>query len=132
MGNEGVWEPKPSNIKPDQKLLAPLLAEPWPDATALNRLNDITQGHIQRWIALPAAQWQDCLEALSRQQLLHFIQLFTLAEQHLPNCHAEADSAVIPAFKKYRSLLGQPDPELLRWLREQSDNRFIPYGSANL
>jgi hypothetical protein len=83
-------------------------------------------------MTLPEAQWQECFETLTLTELLHFIQLFTLAEQHLPNCHAGADSAVIPAFKKYRGLLGQPDPDLLRWLRQQSDNRFIPYGSANL
>ena len=132
MGNEGVWEPKSSSIKPDQKLLQPLLAHAWPDAAALNELHDITRGQIQRWIALPEAHWQECLDTLTLTQLLHFIQLFTLAEQHLPNCHAGAESAVIPAFKKYRSLLGHADPELLRWLRQNSDNRFIPYGSANL
>lgn len=129
---KGVWEPKPTHIKPDWQLLKPLLDRAWPDANELTQLNDIARGHIQRWIALPEAQWQECLDPLDTEQLKHFMQLFTLAEQHLPNCHAGAESAVIHAFKRYRTLAGQADPELIKWLRQQTDNRFIPYGSANL
>lgn len=131
MTNHGVWEPNSSNILPNLLLLKPLLESSWLDANSLTQLNDMTRGHIQRWITLPEAQWRDSLNALSQTQLLHLIQLFTLAEQHLTHCHAGAQSVVIPAFKKYRTLLGQADPELLRWLRQNSDNRYLPYGSVN-
>lgn len=132
MSHNGVWEPNPAKIKPDAHLLKTLLEKPWPDAQSLDQLNDISRGHLQRWIALPEAQWQELLDVLTPTELLHLIQLFTLAEQHLANCHAGAQSVVIPAFKRYRTQLGHADSELLRWLRQHSDNRFLPYGSANL
>lgn len=128
MTNTGTWEPNQDLITPDPERVRQWTANTWPDADSLDRLDDLDRASLQRWIALPARNWQPLLANLSAAQLVNLMRLATLAEQHLTGCEAGEQSVVIHAFRHHRQHHGQPDRDLVRWIKAQSDNRFLPYG----
>ncbi|MDZ7685222.1 MAG: hypothetical protein U5O39_09680 [Gammaproteobacteria bacterium] len=77
---------------------------------------------------LEASAWQvaDELETAELEELIRF---FTLAEMQLPGWDGGKDSPVVSLVQ----LLRRRDaftPELRKWIKANSDNRFLPYGSA--
>ena len=71
--------------------------------------------------------WRAAAEPLPDGELLHLIRFFAAAE-NLPGWEAGANSPVIPLAQILRRRGVRLDRELLQWLREVSDNRFLPYG----
>jgi hypothetical protein len=71
--------------------------------------------------------WLEAAESRSEDDLLHLIRFFAVAE-NLPGWEAGAKSPVIPLARALRSRGHRLDRSLLQWLREVSDNRFLPYG----
>ena len=55
------------------------------------------------------------------------IRFFAVAE-NLPGWEAGAESPVIPLAKVLRKRGVRLDKELLQWIREVNENRFLPYG----
>jgi hypothetical protein len=72
-------------------------------------------------------QWISAVEPLADAEIIHLIRFFTIAEK-LPGWEAGAESPVIPLAKTLRKRGQRLDKELLLWLREVSDNRYLPYG----
>ena len=72
-------------------------------------------------------QWISVVENLADAEIIHLIRFFTIAEK-LPGWEAGAESPVIPLAKTLRKRGQRLDKELLLWLREVSDNRYLPYG----
>lgn len=71
--------------------------------------------------------WLAAAENLVDDDLLHLIRFFAVAE-NLPGWEAGARSPVIPLARTLRRRGVRLDRELLQWLREVSDNRYLPYG----
>jgi len=71
--------------------------------------------------------WRMVAEPLSERELVHLIRFFAVAE-NLPGWEAGADSPVIPLAGILRRRGRRLDKDLLRWLRQVNDNRFLPYG----
>ena len=71
--------------------------------------------------------WQQAARPLDDESILRLIRFFAVAE-NLPGWEAGADSPVIPLAKALRKRGVRLDKDLLRWLREVNDNRFLPYG----
>jgi hypothetical protein len=86
---------------------------------------DRQQSYLMR---LPAQQWLEESQAWSDAQLWQLIQFFTLAEMQLPGWDAGADSPVIPLSKALRQRGAPLNREQLLWIREHTDNRYLPYG----
>lgn len=76
---------------------------------------------------LDGAAWMAAAASLSDGQLLHLIRFFAVAE-NLPGWEAGPGSPVIPLARTLRQRGKRLDKSLLQWLREVSDNRFLPYG----
>lgn len=74
-----------------------------------------------------AVDWRAAAEGLSSGQLLALLRLFTLAER-LPGWESGARSPVIvlAAVLKQR---GDYPEDLTAWIKANTDNRFLPYGS---
>lgn len=79
-------------------------------------------------ICLPKAEWDQIENTLDNEQLIELIKFFTLAEK-LPGWQAAEKSAVIHLAKIYRQRGDNLPKELLLWIRQNTDNRFLPYGS---
>jgi len=71
--------------------------------------------------------WRSTAEALPDEQLIHLIRFFAVAE-NLPGWEAGVDSPVIPLAKVLRQRGSRLDKDLLKWLRDVNNNRFLPYG----
>ena len=71
--------------------------------------------------------WLEAAENRSEEDLVHLIRFFAVAE-NLPGWEAGSKSPVIPLARALRSRGYRLDKSLLEWLREVSDNRFLPYG----
>ena len=72
--------------------------------------------------------WRPLIEMLNDEELIRLLKFFTLAEQRLKGWHAGANSPVIALAKLLRERSAYPQT-LTQWIRENSNNRFIPHGS---
>lgn len=96
-------------------------------------------GQLQQLIAAQESQrlaglmkidhsaWRDAAESLPSEDLLHLLRFLAVAE-NLPGWEAGQQSPVIPLAKVLRTRGQRLDRDLLQWLREVNDNRFLPYG----
>ncbi|MDX1734532.1 MAG: hypothetical protein R3228_09195 [Halioglobus sp.] len=71
--------------------------------------------------------WTATAEALTDDDIRHLIRFFAVAE-NLPGWEAGERSPVIPLARVLRQRGQRLEREFLLWLREVSDNRFLPYG----
>lgn len=97
----------------------------------LDQLDQLIQGDESQIMAglmlIEHSAWLEAAESRPDEDLLHLIRFFAVAE-NLPGWEAGAKSPVIPLAKALRKRGARLDKDLLRWLREVSDNRFLPYG----
>lgn len=75
----------------------------------------------------PEADWEAPLASLDSDTLLALVRLYTLAEA-LPGWEAGAKSPVIPMAAELRRRGDYPEA-LTAWIKSNTDNRFLPYGS---
>lgn len=131
----GAWEPSGEEIKTTAEI----------DATALpvlikmseaGQLNDI-QAHLsgeqimqyRPLMKIDVQKWQAAVEPLSSEHITHLIRFFTLAEMQLEGWEAGNDSPVIALNKVLKKRGDRLDKAMLMWIRENSNNRFIPNGA---
>lgn len=72
--------------------------------------------------------WQSACESLDNQQIHHLIRFFTLAEMQLSGWEAGDKSPVISLVKILKSRDAFPEKDFIRWIKQNTDNRFLPYG----
>ena len=72
-------------------------------------------------------QWRAAVEPLDSDAIGHLIRFLAVAE-NLPGWEAGAASPVIPLAKVLRERGERLSKEQLLWLREVSENRYLPYG----
>ncbi|WP_299598489.1 hypothetical protein [uncultured Microbulbifer sp.] len=138
----GAWEPEnqasndQSRTEIDRALLQRII-------DALNEADSESEGEeaapdlkaidqeIQNanWLAgLPATQWLDEASHWNDSQVWALIRFFTLAEMQLTDWQGGAESPVIPLAKSLRQRKAPLQREQLLWIRQYSDNRYLPYG----
>ncbi len=77
---------------------------------------------------LGPAAWQKAAVDFSDSDILHLIRFFTVAEMQLPGWQTGVKSPVIGLAKALRSRGAKLERDLLLWIKEKSDNRYLPYG----
>ena len=98
-----------------------------PDSLDLTSVDRDVQA--ANWLAgLPTAQWLEEASHWDDTQLWALIRFFTLAEMQLPDWQGGAESPVIPLAKSLRMRKAPLQREQLLWIRQHTDNRFLPYG----
>ena len=73
------------------------------------------------------ADWKAAAVELEADRLLSLIRLYTLAER-LPGWEAGPRSPVIPLAAELKKRGDYPE-DLTAWIKANTDNRFLPYGS---
>ena len=125
----GVWEPgKSTSVSTEQlqKLLSKV------SETDLSRLSstldkEFMEGNV--WMMkLKESAWQ-VADALALEDLVDLIRFFTLAEMQLPGWEGGKQNPVIYLAKILKSR-DEFSPELRKWIRTNTDNRYLPYGAA--
>jgi hypothetical protein len=71
--------------------------------------------------------WKAAASELDTEQLIALVHLYTVAER-LPGWEAGARSPVIPLAAELKKRGDYPD-DLTAWIKANTDNRFLPYGS---
>ncbi|HEY8569336.1 hypothetical protein [Microbulbifer sp.] len=95
-----------------------------PELATMNR--DLTSAS---WLSgLPATQWLEEAAQWDDGQVWALIRFFTLAEAQLQDWQGGAESPVIPLAKSLRLRKSPLAREQLLWIRQHSDNRYLPYG----
>lgn len=74
-----------------------------------------------------ASDWAVAAKPLATERLIQLVRLYTLAET-LPGWEAGARSPVIALVRELKQRDEFP-AELNTWIRANTDNRFLPYGS---
>ncbi|WP_323846934.1 hypothetical protein [Microbulbifer magnicolonia] len=129
----GAWEPK-ENPQSDgdseefnRELLQRFIAaarSPSPLQQSLQEEDRLASSLMR----LPAERWLEESQHWDSEQLWQLIRFFTLAEMQLPGWDAGPDSPVIPLAKALRRRQASLNREQLLWIKQNSDNRFLPYG----
>lgn len=130
----GSWDPKTADstasfsIDPHQLQHFIKLAQ----GDQLDDLSEqLNEAQIQQQAALmqlPETDWLMACDALPSSDLLALIRFFTIAED-LPGWQCGEKSPVIWLTRIIKKRGGKLDKELLIWIRTNSNNRFLPYGS---
>ena len=74
------------------------------------------------------AAWESA-EDLTSDDLVALVRFFTLVEHNISGWEAGAKSPVIPLVKILKSR-DDFTPDLRKWIKSNTDNRYLPYGSA--
>lgn len=125
-----VWEPKKSVVV-DRALLRKMVNTYQQVTDQQNLAADLDAELIASGASLMKLE-QDAFQAaetLPDADLEALIRFFTLAEMQLPGWEAGKQNPVIYLAKILKKR-GSFDAELRRWVKSNSDNRYLPYGSA--
>jgi len=74
-------------------------------------------------------EWFKVSPDLEQHNIVHLIRFFTLAEAQLPGWEAGSKSPVIWLCRELKSRGAFPDAELIAWIKDNTDNKFLPYGN---
>ncbi|MEK9820854.1 MAG: hypothetical protein VXA40_08955 [Gammaproteobacteria bacterium] len=126
-----VWEPGggSADVSIDETLLEKFieaghfLEEPLTEGFLTNydiaNESHVMQAGVEAWAAT---------EVLPVEDILVLIKLFTLIEA-LPGWDAGSKSPVI-ALSKLLKRRNAFTPDIRKWIKSNTDNRYLPYGSA--
>ncbi len=129
----GVWDPG-GDEKPSKAVSLSLIQQFVELAQRIDETvsaDDLAGADVaeESWVMTQdAASWQPA-EALASDDLVRLARLFTIVEQQVPGWDAGKTSPVIALVK----ILKQRDefaPELRKWIKAHTDNRYLPNGSA--
>ncbi|MEM9253944.1 MAG: hypothetical protein AAGA91_00770 [Pseudomonadota bacterium] len=129
----GSWDPEAQDpqitVDLDDGLLQRFIAlGEAPELQQLERaLDDSEQRRYAPLMTLSQDRWRNVGSHYSDAELFCLLRFFAVAEQ-LPGWEAAEKSPVIPLAKILRERGNRPDKAFLTWLRQISDNRFLPYG----
>ena len=126
----GLWDPdgdKQSEMAFEAGVIDSFLTLSSNESLTLEDLEKAGVASRQTVMKLGADAWQ-VAEDRSVADLNNLIRVFTLIEA-LPGWDAGSKSPVI-ALVKILKTRGQFDPELRKWIKSNTDNRYLPYGSA--
>lgn len=74
-------------------------------------------------------EWFKVSADLEQHTIVHLIRFFTLAEAQLSGWEAGSKSPVIWLCRELKSRGAFPDAELIAWIKDNTDNKFLPYGN---
>ena len=124
-----VWEPKqPAGVRLEQ-LTA--LAAQMVDADLSDLGTVLDKESIKRDATLMTQTEESwaVAAALSDDDIVVLVRFFTLAEMQLAGWEAGKRSPLVPMVKILKSR-GVFTPELRKWVKANTDNRYLPNGAA--
>lgn len=125
----GVWKPgKPTSVGLEKlRHWLAIYREADPDNLQASLGDDAVQSDAV-FMKLDESAWQ-AADQLDDNELEDLIRFFTLAEMQLPNWQGGETSPVIYLVRELRGR-DSFTPELRKWIKRHTDNRYLPYGPA--
>ena len=128
MSDVGSWEPdEPALADVHRKILdaaSKALGEPQLGLSAEQ------QNSIRQAVRASAESWRDFAQERSSAEITNWIRALTRAEMMLSGFELGARSPVIALIRLLKQRGEYPD-DLTEWVKEHTDNRFLPYGSLS-
>ena len=129
----GSWDPNEktttANDEVNSELLACFIAATKKLPCELNTILPKEQLQQSQIIEASASAWQIAIDEFSNEELVLLIQFFTVVEAQLPAWTAGAKSPAILINRELRRRGEKLNKEILLWIKDNTDNRFIPNGS---
>ncbi len=128
----GVWDPGAAgkgNL--DNEMLEKVLAaaKQVSDENVSSELLKTSGLETAQWLMQGEASDWDIAQALDDGDLIVLTRFFTLVEQQVSGWDAGKKSPVIPLVKILKER-GAFEAELRKWIKSNTDNRYLPNGSA--
>ena len=123
-----TWDPKAQATELDEGVLAELRQAAKKLDSGDFGLGAEAVGRLAGVARADRVAWKEVAENLDDATLDALIRLFTLAEGRFSAWEAGAQSPVIVMAKVLRAR-GTYPRELTGWVKANSDNKFLPYGS---
>lgn len=127
MNDVGTWDPTAASAMGDRHVELIEKACRNLDAADLG-LTLGERGELLPFMTAAAEVWVERVDSASSDDLVAWIRFLTLAEARFPGFEAGAKSPVILIARVLRSR-GEYPENLNAWIRANTDNRFLPYGS---
>ena len=124
----GTWNPSEQVTGLSKPVLDELLAVA--DQPSVEDFG-LSQADVERLAGVAHANlvdWRAATQKLGDNELVALIRFYTLAEGRFPSWQAGADSPVIVLAKALRER-GTWPAGLTAWIKQHTDNKFLPYGS---
>ena len=124
-----VWEPKqPAGVTLEQlTALAAQMVDA--DLSDLGTLLDKESIKRDATLMTQTEESWEVAASLSDDDIVVLVRFFTLAEKQLAGWEAGKRSPVVPLVKILKSR-GVFTPELRKWVKANTDNRYLPNGAA--
>lgn len=91
-------------------------------------LSDDELASLRSAVQIDAEEWAKLAGEAEVEDVIGWIRVLTLAETQLSGFETGARSPVIPMFRCLKERNALP-ADLHTWIRSNSSNRFLPYGS---
>ncbi len=128
------WDPDagqkaaPFSLNEEQLALLLSISRNGQSDNLANALNADQQNTLRPAMKQERQFWLDVAEQLSSNDIVDLIRFFTLAEMQLTGWQAGERSPVIGLVKALRKRGDAPEKTLLQWIKDNSDNRYLPNG----
>lgn len=87
---------------------------------------------VNNYLNMPQAAWLKAIENFTDAQILNLCMFFTVGEMKFPTWAFGSKNPTIYFLRHLKSEKRAAEKEFIRWLKKQTDNRYIPYGPAIL
>lgn len=124
----GTWNPEQYNYVLHIKFLQEIISSS-KKIPIENYLSNDEQKKHAAIMRLPKDDWFALKDSLSSEEIISLIKFFTLAEMKYADWSAEEKSPVIWLAKMLRQKGEKLDSKLLQWIKNNSNNKFLPYGA---
>ena len=128
-----TWQPTEQKINISaEKLLdfASLISSQESIQDDIMRTDSANIDLVNGYLNAPQDAWLKAIENFSDEQILNLCMFFTVGEMKFPTWTFGSKNPTI-YFLRHLKLEGRAaEKDFVRWLKKQTDNRYIPYGPA--
>ena len=126
MSEVSQWDPRTRRLSEDHRLILNKASRSM-DSSNLG-LSIEEQTKLIPALKFSPEAWLKFTEEMAVEELVDWIKVLTLCEFKLQGFDCGAKSPVIPLARRLKQQKKYP-VELTTWIRKNSKNRFLPYGS---
>lgn len=125
------WQPQAAINEINITLLRVICGQTLPaTASQIPDIDSDQQQQLAGFIKSNEQQWQPILAQLSQHELIALAFFYTRAEEKWSNFVAGSDNPAIWIFRYLKRQKELPPKVVIKQLKDETKNRFIPYGSV--
>ena len=128
-----TWQPSSSNDIISEQKLAGFSALIKSQEDARQNIKGLIEEDIkliESLINTPQSAWIKAIEGFSAEQVKNLCMFFTIGEMEFTNWAFASKNPTIYFIKHLKAQSTPLEKDFIRWLKKQTDNRYIPYGAA--